>query len=110
MQAEEKVVRDYFERIRSRDPGVADLFHEDGSLIGLGGVKTGRETIRSFYAASIEAASPTPTQVGDILVSGPRVAAEIQIALANGSSVHVVDLFVVEDGLIRSLTYFVADH
>ena len=110
MQVEEKIVRSYFERIRSRDPGVADLFHEDASLIGLGGIKSGRETIRSFYAASIEGASPTPTQVGDFLVSGPRVAVEIQIALANGSSVHAVDLFVVEDGLIRSLTYFIADY
>ncbi len=100
----------YFERIRSRDPGVADLFHASGELIGLGGVTSGREAIRAFYAESIANASPTPELVGGLLASGARVAAEIRIALADGTSVHVVDLFVVEAGLIRSLTYFVADH
>ena len=106
----EKAARSYFEKIRNRDPGVADLFHEDGSIIGLGGVKSGRETIREFYKASIEGASPTPALTGELLVSGPRVAAEINISLADGSGIHAVDLFVVEEGLIRSLTYFIADH
>jgi hypothetical protein len=99
----------YFERIRARDAGVADLFHESGELIGLGQVTSGRENIRAFYAKSIAQASPTPELIGDLLSSGNRVAAEIRIALADGSSLHVVDLFVVESGLIRSLTYFLAD-
>jgi len=110
MQEAEKVARSYFERIRGRDPGVADLFHEDASIVGLGGVKSGRETIRDFYKASIEGASPTPALTGELLVSGSRVAAEINISLADGSTVHAMDLFVVEEGLIRSLTYFIADH
>lgn len=100
----------YFERIRGRDSAVADLFHESGELIGLGGVTSGRESIRTFYAESIARASPTPELVGDLMVAGSRVAAEIRINLADGTIMHVVDLFVVEDGLIRSLTYFVADH
>lgn len=100
----------YFDRIRSRDPAVADLFHDSGELIGLGGVISGREAIRAFYAESIANASPTPELVGDLLASGTRVAAEIRIALADGRSMHVVDLFDVDAGLIRSLTYFVADH
>jgi hypothetical protein len=36
--------------------------------------------------------------------------AEIEISLATGEVLHVVDLFVVEGDRIRSLTYFVADH
>ena len=100
----------YFERIRSRDPAVADLFHESGELVGLGRVTAGREAIRRFYAESIANASPTPELLGELLVSGARVAAEIRIALADGTSMHVMDLFEVETGLIRSLTYFVADH
>lgn len=100
----------YFERIRGRDAGVADLFHEDGRLVGLGRVTAGREAIRAFYAESIARASPSPSLVGDLLASGSRVAAEIEIALADGTTNHVVDLFVVEDGLIRSLTYFVCEH
>lgn len=104
------VVQSYFDRIRGRDPSVADLFHEEATLIGLGGIKQGRETIREFYAGAIENAAPTPALVGDLLASGNRVAAEINIALSTGSTLHVMDLFVVEKGLIRSLSYFVADH
>ena len=37
------------------------------------------------------------------------MAAEIYIDLSNGSTIHVMDLFLVEDGKIRSLHYFVAD-
>ncbi len=103
------VVQAYFKRILARDAGVADLFHESGELIGLGRLTSGREAIRAFYAASIANASPTPRLVGELLASGDRVAAEIRIALADGSETHVVDMFVVESGLIRSLTYFVAD-
>ena len=104
-----QTVQSYFERIRARDSGVADLFHEDGSLIGLGRLTSGRESIRTVYAESIANASPTPVLIGDLLSCGNRVAAEIRIALADGSSLHVVDMFVVESGLISSLTYFVAD-
>jgi hypothetical protein len=104
------VVREYFRRIQGRDPGVADLFAEDASLIGLGDVKSGRETIREFYAGIMRSAGPTPSIVGDLLIADGRIAAEIQISLADGSSVHAVDMFVVESGLIRSLTYFIADH
>jgi hypothetical protein len=109
MEASE-VAKAYFECMRARDLGVVDLFHDDACLIGLGGVKSGKDAIREFYKGSIEGASPSPSLVGDLLASGPRVAAEIQIALADGSKVHAVDVFVVEDGKIRSLTYFIADH
>jgi len=102
-------VRAYFAGIRSRDSGVADLFDEAAQLVGLGQLTSGREEIRSFYAKSIANASPTPDLIGDLLVSGDRVAAEIRIALADGSNLHVVDLFVVRSGLIQSLTYFLAD-
>jgi hypothetical protein len=37
------------------------------------------------------------------------VAAEVYIALSNGSIVHAVDIFHVEDGRIRMLNYFIAD-
>jgi uncharacterized protein (TIGR02246 family) len=104
------VVAQYFARMRARDPSVADLFHEDASLIGLGSVRTGKAAIREFYEGSIRGASPSPTLVGEILASGSRVAAEIRISFTNGASIHAVDIFVVEDGLIRSLTYFIADH
>ena len=38
-----------------------------------------------------------------------RVAAEIAIALADASTMHVLDLFEIRDSRIHRLTYFVAD-
>ena len=105
-----ETVRTYFDRILAGDPGVADVFHEDGKLIGLGKATSGRPAIRAFYEDSIRNASPQPKLIGELLAAGPRVAAEIKISLADGSDMHVVDLFVVESGKIRTLTYFVADH
>ncbi len=104
------VVERYFECMRNGDLAVVDVFTEDARLIGLGTVVEGREAIREFYAASIDAARPSPRPVGPLLVEGGRVAAEIEISLATGEVLHVVDLFVVEGDRIRSLTYFVADH
>jgi len=105
-----EVAQRYFDRVRERDLSVADLFHEDASIIGLGGQKNGRDAIRSFYQASIEGAGPSPEIVGPIFAAGARAAAEIKISLDDGSTLHAMDLFVVEAGLIRSLTYFIADH
>lgn len=105
-----ETVQTYFDRILAGDPNVADVFHDDGQLIGLGQITSGKPAIRAFYEESIRGASPQPELIGELLAAGPRVAAEIRIALANGTDMHVVDLFVVEGGKIRSLTYFVANH
>ena len=96
--------------MRARDIHVVDLFHDDASLVGLGGVRSGKAAMREFYEGSIQRAAPSPTLIGELLGSGPRVAAEVEISLMGGSSVHAVDVFLVEAGLIRSLTYFIADH
>ena len=100
----------YFACMRNGDTGVAALFHEDARLIGLGTIVSGRPAIAQFYAKSIRNASPAPRAAGPLAAEGNRVLAEVYIDLANGVSMHVVDLFEVDDGLIRSLTYFVSDH
>ena len=105
-----EAVETYFAAVTNRDPEIANLFTEDASLIGLGTIVTGRPAIAEFYAASIGRGSPVPELLGPLLTDGPRVAAEIRIALSGAPPMHVVDLFVVDDGLISSLTYFVADH
>ena len=105
-----ETVRTYFDRILAGDPSVADVFHDDGQLIGLGQITSGKTAIRAFYEDSIRRASPQPQLIGELLAAGYRVAAEIRISLADGTDIHVVDLFVVDRGQIRSLTYFVADH
>ena len=103
------VVQRYFAAILAADGRVAELFHPDAELIGLGTVVRGRPAIDEFYAASIAAARPTPRPLGPYLVAGHRVAAEIAIELQGAPVLHVMDLFEIDGGRIRRLTYFVAD-
>ena len=103
------IAKEYFSRIRARDPSVADLFSEDGVLVGLGRLTRGREAIRAFYSEAIATGGPTPSPRATFS-DGSRVAAEIYINLEGGSVIHAMDLFEIEDGKIRSLTYFIADH
>jgi hypothetical protein len=110
MKTAADVVDDYFATMRAGDPRVAELFHDDARLVGLGAVIAGRPAIDEFYASSIAAARPVPELLGPPLVGGNRVAVEIRIALAYGGPLHVVDLFEVDDGKIRTLTYFVCEH
>jgi hypothetical protein len=110
MANETAVVEAYFTRMRAGDVRVAELFHDDAQLVGLGTVVSGRAAIATFYEQAIRNASPAPRPVGPLLVGDGRVAAELYIDLADGTTMHVVDVFVVDDDRIRSLTYFVADH
>jgi len=91
------------------DLAVLDLFHEDAVLQGLGMKQQGREQIEAFYSGVIAGARPSPSPTGPMLSQGNRVLAEVEIGLANGVKVHVIDVFVVEEGRIRSLTYYTAD-
>ena len=104
------VASEYFSRMREADKSVVDLFHDDATLVGLGTTRTGRDAIREFYHGVIERAGPTPRSAGPLLVNGSRVAAEVYIDLSDDVSVHAVDIFVVESGRIRSLTYFLCAH
>ncbi len=85
----------YFSRMRAGDKSVVDLFHDDATLVGLGTTRTGKDAIRDFYEGVIERAGPSPRSAGPLLVNGSRVAA---------------DIFVVEEGRIRSLSYFLCTH
>lgn len=104
------VVETYFACMQRGDLEVVQLFHDDARLVGLGEVKAGRAAIRSFYEGVIERAGPSPRLLGPLLQQGDRVAAEIEITLTDGGRIHAVDLFHVDDGRIRSLTYFIASH
>ena len=105
-----EVAEAYFTCMRNGDTAVAALFHEDAQLVGLGTIVSGRATIAEFYTQSIRNASPAPRAAAPIAVEGDRVLAEVYIDLANGITMHVVDLFEIDGDLIRSLTYFVSDH
>ncbi|MEO5840084.1 MAG: nuclear transport factor 2 family protein [Acidimicrobiales bacterium] len=105
-----EVAEGYFACMRNGDAGVAELFHEDARLVGLGTVVSGRPAIAEFYSHSIRNASPAPRAAAPLAVEGNRVLAEVFIDLANGITMHVVDLFEIDGELIRTLTYFVSDH
>lgn len=105
-----RVVEKYFECVLARDIGIVDVFHDDARLIGLGGEKVGKDAIRAFYTDVIERAGPTPQRVGGLMTSENRVGAEIQITLTGGAVIHAFDVFEVEEGRIRTLTYFLASH
>ncbi|MDP6980256.1 MAG: nuclear transport factor 2 family protein [Myxococcota bacterium] len=102
-----QVAETYFARVCARDLSIVDLFHDDAELIGVGKRKKGRAAIHEFYSGVIERAGPTPTIEGSLLGNDERVAAEIFIQFENGAKLRAVDVFIVEDGRIRSLTYFV---
>ena len=104
------IVAEYFARIRARDIGVVDLFHDDASLNGLGSRRAGRAAILEFYRDVFNRVGPVPREAGPILSAGSRVAAEIYIDRPGDTTVHAVDLFDVSEGRIRSLTYFIADY
>ena len=105
-----EVAEGYFACLRNGDAGVAELFHEDARLVGLGTIVSGRAAIAEFYSQSIRNASPAPRAAAPLAVEGNRVLAEVYIDLAHGITMHVVDLFEIDGDLIRSLTYFVSDH
>ena len=105
----EQVVEAYFSRMRAHDLDVVELFHDDAVLLGLGMRVSGKPAIKAFYTRAIEAGGPQPTLAGPLMTDGRRVAAEIHIDLSSGATLHVVDVFHVEDGRIRMLNYFVAD-
>ena len=104
------VVEAYFQRMNAGDASVGELFHDDAVLRGLGTETVGRPEIDKFYERSISAAAPRPTLVGELLIGGDRVAAEIEISLEGMDPLHVLDLFEVSGNKIRSLTYFLCDH
>lgn len=105
-----EVAAEYFRRVRSRDPRLVDLFHDDARLVGLGTIVEGREAIAAFYAEATARGGPSPTLKGPIVADGGRVYGEIVIDLSDGTQIHAVDRFDVEDGHIRALTYFIADY
>lgn len=104
-----ELVESYFLHMREADLNVVNLFHEDAELLGLGMRITGREAIKAFYTRAIEVGGPQPSLAGPLITDGSRVVAEIHIDLTGGSSLHVVDIFHIEDGRIRLLNYFTAD-
>jgi hypothetical protein len=105
-----EIAENYFSHMRAGDIAVVELFAEDAELRGLGFRKQGRDQIREFYSGVIAGARPTPSPAGPILAEGNRAFAEVYISLADGGKVHAIDIFEVEAGRIRSLTYFIADY
>ncbi len=106
----ESIAREYFSRMRNGDIGVLELFHENAVLLGLGARTSGKDAILEFYRKGIEEGGPQPSEPMTLFSDDSKVIAEVNIHLRDGSVVHAVDLFEIDDGRIRKLTYFIADH
>lgn len=104
----EEIAHRYFMRMREGSP-VTDLFAEDAELRGLGNRVVGHAAIAEFYGRAQDEMAPRPEPVA-VAASGNRALAEVRILLADGTVMHVVDIFEVKDDLIKALTYFVSDY
>ena len=110
MEKPESIAREYFSRVRRGDLSVVDLFHDDAELLGLGARTRGKDSIREFYAKSIAEGGPQPSEPVTLLADATKALAEVTIELRDGSTIHAIDLFKIEEDRIRELTYFIAEH
>lgn len=101
------VARSYFERV-GRGESVDDLFAEDAVIRGFGNHVRGRDAIAEIYARTQAGDAPKPAPIA-IATDGNRALAELRATLRDGTVLHVVDVFEVEDDLIATLTYFRCD-
>jgi ketosteroid isomerase-like protein len=99
----EDVVRSVFERVHASDPAVGDLYAEDAVRIDQHGQRyEGRPAIREFYTSIFPTSEPHP-KLEAMFVNLPLVGALLRLPGRPGSAGLYLDLFQVEDGLIRSL-------
>ena len=101
-QSAEGVVRELFDRVHASDLSVVELFHEDAVRYGHDGrIQRGRAEIADFYASIFPSSHPQPEI--EYLVHEPFVGALLTLPENEQGLRHVIDLFEVEDGAIRSL-------
>ncbi len=104
----DEVARAYFARMRAGER-VDELFADDAEIKGFGRRTRGKAAIAEIYREVQDASTPQPELVA-ITTAGNRVFGEVRVALADGTFLHVVDVFEVDDDRITSLTYFNADY
>ena len=99
----EQVVLEVLARLHASDPRVADLYHEDAVRYGHDGVvMRGRVEIRAFYESLFPRSPPLP-EVRALFAHAPFVGALIRLPRGTDPPYEYVDLFEVEDGLVRSI-------
>jgi hypothetical protein len=99
-------VREVFARVRNGDDSVADLYAEDGVVLG-GDVRVeGREAVRAFYRDAIESVHPRP-EVQEVFANpGSNHYVVIVEVPTDRGHMHALDLFTVDDEGIRQLEIF----
>lgn len=104
----DEVARAYFARMRAGER-VDELFADDAEIKGFGRRTRGKAAIAEIYREVQDASAPQPELVA-ITTAGNRAFGEVRVALADGTFLHVIDVFEVDDDHITSLTYFNADY
>jgi hypothetical protein len=96
----------YFAAINGRDPaGIRAVFAPQGELVTPAGRVTGASQIAEFYASQAFTAADLAARPGPFLVSGERVAVEIELQM-HDQRTRVADFFLVRAGLIERLAVY----
>ena len=98
-------VREVFARVRKGEDRVADLYAEDGVVLG-GSRIEGREAIREFYRKTIASIHPQPEVHVVLEAPGSDFYAAIIEADTDLGHAHALDLFRIDEEGIRQLEIF----
>ena len=99
----EQLVRQVFERVHASDPSIVELFHEDAVRHGQDGrSQHGRAAIGAFYQSLFPTSPPYP-EIDQVFIQLPYVGVLLRLPENEAGLRHVIDLFEVEDGAIRTL-------
>jgi hypothetical protein len=99
----EQVVIEVLERLHASDPSVGDLYHDDAVRYGQDGtVMHGRAETMAFYETLFPRTPPFP-EVRALFSHAPFVGALIRLPGDADPPFEYIDLFEIEDGLVRSI-------
>ena len=97
------LVKEFFDRVHAGDLSVCELYAPDGMRIDHEGREfRGRESIRGVYAGMFPL-PPTHPEVAALHRNPPFLAAVMRFPGRSGEGSQYIDLFEIEDGLIRTL-------
>jgi hypothetical protein len=101
------LVNEFFDRVHAGDLTVCEMYAPDGIRVDHEGREfRGRDSIRQVYAGMFPLPATHP-EVAALLRNPPFLAAVMQWPGRSGEGSQYIDLFEIEDGLIRALRVLV---
>jgi hypothetical protein len=101
------LVKEFFDRVHAGDATVSEMYAPDGLRVDHEGREfRGRESIGQVYAGMFPLPATHP-EVAALLRNPPYLAAIMQWPGRSGAGSQYIDLFEIENGLIRALRVLV---